>query len=83
MLGVVFIMKAFGVQFLNMQTGQKEYREYPKMAQFKNRESLCDFLNNRNFLKGDDGWIVDIIKDFDPIKEKMKLAEQIGKLVYF
>ena len=83
MLGVVYLMEAFGVQFKNMQTGQKEYREYPKMSQFKNRESLCNFLNNRNFLTGEDGWIVETIKGFDSLKEKMKLAEQIGRLVYF
>lgn len=75
-------MESFGVQFKNMQTGKKEYREYPKISQFKNRKSLCDFLHNRTFLIGDDGWIVDEIKEFNPIKEKMKLANKIGRLVY-
>jgi hypothetical protein len=76
-------MESFRVQFLNMRDGKKEYREYPKLSQFKNRKLLCEFLQNRKFLTSEAGWIVDIIKEFDPIKEKLELANQIGRLIYF
>ena len=70
----------WSIKFLNVKTGKKEYREYPKTAQFETREKLCKFLQNRKFLAED--YIVDEIKEFDPIKDKMKLADAWGKLIY-
>ena len=70
----------WSIKFWNVKTGKKEYREYPKTAQFETREKLCKFLQNRKFLAED--YIVDEIKEFDPIKDKMKLADAWGKLIY-
>ena len=72
-------MKHWSVKFWNVKTGKKEFREYPKINQFESIKKLCDFLQNRNFLTD---YIVDEIKEFDPIKDKMKLADAWGKLIY-
>jgi hypothetical protein len=72
----------YAVRFWNVQTGRKEYREYPKIGQFKNHKSLCDFLEERTFLIANDGWIVDEIKEYNPIKSKLELADKLGQLIY-
>ena len=77
-------MKHWAVFFWNAQTGKKDYREYPQMANLAKREGLCEMLNNHEWYlsKRKDGWIVDKIEEYDPIKAKLELANELGKLIY-
>lgn len=72
-------MVHFAVKFKHPINKAVEYREYPKMAQFKNRKCLCEFLQTRTFLTD---FIVTDIVEFDPNKVKSGAIELFGKLIY-
>jgi hypothetical protein len=74
-------MKYWIVQFLNMQTNQKKVREYPH-AYFPEWKNVCDMLNKRTWLSQNDGWIVDKSILLDKQAAKMKIANELGKLIY-
>lgn len=69
----------YHVKFKHHITGEIEVKEYPKTCQWANRKLLCDFLHNRNFLQE---YIVEEIKEYDPIKTKNELAQSWGRLIY-
>lgn len=75
-------MNYFVVEFEHKETKTKDFREYPQMAQFANRQSLANFLSSRNFLKSEDGWIVKKIVSYDLEKIKQSIADSWGKLIY-
>ncbi len=43
-------MAHWHIKFENQQTGAKEYRSYPKMAQWSTRKQLAEWLHKRTFL---------------------------------
>jgi len=77
-------MKHRAVTFRNVQTGKKNYREYPKTGSLRTRKGLCKMLQNRDWkvLKQGEGWIADKIEEYDPINAKLALADKLGKLIY-
>ena len=75
-------MNYFAVEFEHKETKTKDFREYPQMAQFQNRQSLVNFLSSRTFLKSEDGWIVKKIVSYDLEKIKQSIADSWGKLIY-
>jgi hypothetical protein len=72
-------MKTWCIEFMNGD-GKKEYREYPQHLQFKTKERLLKFLQDRKFLTD---YYVDRITLLDLQKEKEKTADALGKLIYF
>ena len=72
-------MIQFAVKFKHPFNKTTEYREYPKMAQFKNRKSLNEFLRHRTFLTD---FVVSDIVEFDSNKVKSGAIELFGKLIY-
>jgi len=72
-------MLHYSVKFKHSQTGEVKIIEYPKMLQWANRDLLSKFLHERDFLSE---YIVEEIKEYDPIKTKNELAKSWGKLIY-
>ena len=75
-------MNYFAIEFENKETKEKDFREYPQMSQFANRQLLAEFLHKREFLKSEDGWYVKKIVSYDLDKIKQSIADSWGKLIY-
>lgn len=76
-------MKHWAITFWNVPTDKRKYREYPQAYNLRTWKGVCDIVAKDDFkFNQKDGWIVEKVQEYDPIKSKNELAKVIGKLIY-
>ena len=69
----------WAVVFENQQSGKKQYREYPVIANLETRVGLYKMLQSRKFL---DEYMAISIQQYDPLQQKLALGKLFGELIY-